>query len=359
MALVSDLPDVEALLPAALKRCLGAAAPLEFESFLIGVRSDRAWPELPREEVVAWKRQLKRSLGRALEAHWPGRRVAFRGWDLLLTYDVHSRRVERLVTPLFLYGRYRKLRRGLPQTPAHWRCDECHGAGCEPCASTGLRHPRSLSDLLGAAPQQAAGATEAILHGMGREDIDVRCLGGGRPFVLELREPHRRQLDLAALSAQITREHADTLELTSELRPVSEDWIGRLKEWRADKRYRARIEAEGSLDPGRVAALSELGGVTLRQVTPARVAHRRVDKVRERTVRSCAPGALAPDGRGFEVEIEAQSGTYIKELISGDEGRTEPSFSARLGVACRCVELDVLEIGVSDAELFRGEGGAV
>ncbi|MEJ2279744.1 MAG: hypothetical protein P8Y70_18670 [Candidatus Lokiarchaeota archaeon] len=30
----------------------------------------------------------------------------------------------------------------------------------------------------------------------------------------------------------------------------------------------------------------------------------------------------------FEFTIKTQGGTYIKELISGDEGRTEPSFSS-------------------------------
>jgi tRNA pseudouridine synthase 10 len=42
--------------------------------------------------------------------------------------------------------------------------------------------------------------------------------------------------------------------------------------------------------------------------------------------------------------IEAESGTYIKELISGDDGRTRPSISEMIGVPCKVAELDVIEI---------------
>jgi tRNA pseudouridine synthase 10 len=34
----------------------------------------------------------------------------------------------------------------------------------------------------------------------------------------------------------------------------------------------------------------------------------------------------------------------VKELITGDEGRTTPSVAALLGTPCRCVELDVLDV---------------
>jgi tRNA pseudouridine synthase 10 len=42
--------------------------------------------------------------------------------------------------------------------------------------------------------------------------------------------------------------------------------------------------------------------------------------------------------------IEAESGTYIKELISGDGGRTRPSLSELVGVPCNVSKLDVIEI---------------
>jgi len=41
------------------------------------------------------------------------------------------------------------------------------------------------------------------------------------------------------------------------------------------------------------------------------------------------------------LEVEAEAGTYIKELISGDEGNTEPSLADVLGAEANCVQLDV------------------
>jgi len=38
-------------------------------------------------------------------------------------------------------------------------------------------------------------------------------------------------------------------------------------------------------------------------------------------------------------------GLYIKELISGDDGRTKPSISEILNTPAECIELDVLEVG--------------
>ena len=38
------------------------------------------------------------------------------------------------------------------------------------------------------------------------------------------------------------------------------------------------------------------------------------------------------------------AGLYIKELVSGDDGRTVPSLASVLGVPARVLELDVIEV---------------
>jgi len=42
--------------------------------------------------------------------------------------------------------------------------------------------------------------------------------------------------------------------------------------------------------------------------------------------------------------VAAEAGTYIKELISSDEGRTEPSISGILDLEAECTVLDVIDI---------------
>jgi tRNA pseudouridine synthase 10 len=73
------------------------------------------------------------------------------------------------------------------------------------------------------------------------------------------------------------------------------------------------------------------------------VAHRRAEKARERWVEylSIAPLETSAD---YLVSMRTEHGTYVKEAISGENGASRPSLSELLGVPCRCVELDVLEI---------------
>ena len=42
--------------------------------------------------------------------------------------------------------------------------------------------------------------------------------------------------------------------------------------------------------------------------------------------------------------IVGEGGLYIKELISGDDGRTKPSFAEILGCKAICVKLDVTHL---------------
>jgi tRNA pseudouridine synthase 10 len=53
----------------------------------------------------------------------------------------------------------------------------------------------------------------------------------------------------------------------------------------------------------------------------------------------------------FDLTMETASGTYVKEFVSGDNGRSRPNFSEVLGVQCRVETLDVL--AVNDNEAIR------
>ena len=52
------------------------------------------------------------------------------------------------------------------------------------------------------------------------------------------------------------------------------------------------------------------------------------------------------DSKTFEMIIKTEGGLYIKELISSDEGRSNPSVTEVLGTQAICAELDVIEVGI-------------
>ncbi|HNR57741.1 MAG TPA: hypothetical protein PKJ51_04720 [Methanothrix sp.] len=52
--------------------------------------------------------------------------------------------------------------------------------------------------------------------------------------------------------------------------------------------------------------------------------------------------------------LRGTSGLYVKELVSGDGGRTKPSLSELIGVEARVTELDVINVGgEADAQVTR------
>ncbi|MFB6217472.1 MAG: tRNA pseudouridine(54/55) synthase Pus10, partial [Candidatus Aenigmatarchaeota archaeon] len=150
-------------------------------------------------------------------------------------------------------------------------------------------------------------------------------------------EPKRRDLDLEDIKEQVNRSEEVKIR---DLREVPRDKIETLKEWQPDKTYRATVKFEEGV-PEDLEKLKELEG-TVEQRTPSRVEHRRSDRIRKRKVKSVE--WEKKNENTIELEVRAEAGTYIKELISGDSGRTEPSVTSLFGNEAECTELDVVKI---------------
>jgi tRNA pseudouridine synthase 10 len=227
--------------------------------------------------------------------------------------------------------------RGIPQT--RWPCRECDGTGCECCGFTGKIYEKSVEELICRSVLDEFGGEDLILHGCGREDVDALMLGPGRPFVFEVKEPVKRRISISSLQRRINKENEKEIAVFC-LRYVKKEMVARIKNLKFDKVYRAKLEIEGNISKSELEmALEGLTGA-IHQRTPFRVSQRRKDIVRDRRVR-CAK-IVSFDERLIEVCCE--SGLYIKELISGDEGRTIPNLSDLLKKDTRVSELDVINM---------------
>lgn len=248
---------------------------------------------------------------------------------------------------LWLESRYRKLQRGLPQTIFY--CPTCKGdrrrrQGCPRCEGFGKLTKESVQELIGRRILPLMQAKDGRFHGAGREDIDVLMLGRGRPFVYEVVGARNPNVDLEELRRDIEQRAGGAIELAPFVR-VDRKRVVYWKETHFDKIYRAEVELAAMPDPATLAAIAVHEGEIL-QRTPQRVAHRRADLERPRRLRVLA---LRPIGDlRLELRVLCQHGTYVKEWISGDENRTEPSLASLLGVGCRCAVLDVEEILTDD-----------
>ncbi len=277
--------------------------------------------------------------------------VEFNRPEIVTILDSRFGTVTLQISPIFISGRYRKHSRGIPQT--RWFCRKCRGKGCSYCGGTGKMYDESVEELVGGPVLETLDGEGHFFHGMGREDIDARMLGNGRPFVLEIRNPMKRSADLSVLENLINTLAEGKIEVEG-LAFTSRDKIVSLKESRSAKSYRAEVEFEGPVDMERFNNVMDcLSGKHIAQRTPTRVKHRRADLSRERTVFDMTGKML--DDRRAVIEIKGEAGIYIKELINGDEGRTVPSVTELTGVPCMVTTLDVIYIHDEPA----GDGGSL
>ncbi len=318
---------------------------IEFATFLIGTKvpplvaesEEMVWSDLALRDPEPLKAEMNREVGKAVSTI-TGKTADLKRPDVVAILDMAEETVEVQVNPVFFVGRYMKYERGIPQT--HWDCRACKGAGCERCDFTGKQYVDSVEELIGRPVIEAFDAENAILHGAGREDIDARMLGSGRPFVMEVEAPRKRSVDLAVLEEAINRS-AEGRVAVHLAGWADRKTVQSLKSDKAHKKYRILVETDGSVTPDEFrTALDQLNGVTIRQRTPLRVAHRRADKVRERSVLDIRCTGIQDDR--YRVEVVGEAGLYIKELISGDDGRTQPSLARILGRTARVVSLDVV-----------------
>jgi tRNA pseudouridine synthase 10 len=330
-----------------IKLCQETLMPYEYSTFLIGFRVHEDILQKEQELMTllgladkeSLKNYLNRYIGLALE-DLLGKQVDFLNPDIMIIVDSTFDIITLQVKSLFIYGRYLKLIRDLPQTK--WFCKYCRGKGCRRCKYTGTLYKHSIEEFISMPILKITGGTDESFHGAGREDIDVRMLGSGRPFVLEIKHPKIRTINLHTVQQEINLRYGDMVTIQN-LSFTQKETISKLKEARYTKVYRVTIQGEHSFDKEKLIKVAEtLRGQTIDQFTPTRVELRRALLTRKRTIFDCNVEKI--EKNRATCIIEAESGTYIKELITGDNGKTQPSFSSLLGISLTVCSLDVIEI---------------
>src|SRR5690349_9963319 len=160
---------------------------------------------------------------------------------------------------VFIEGRYRKLSRDLPQTV--FFCPDCKGhprrrRGCARCEGFGKLTRDSVQELIGWVVGAAFKTRKNKFHGAGREDVNVRMLGGGRPFVMEVVGPKVHDVDLAAVEAEINKRNPGRLEVVG-LHWTEKTRVRAVKEGKHAKEYRALVAVTGAFDLAPVQKLAK------------------------------------------------------------------------------------------------------
>jgi len=317
----------------------------EFSTFLVGTKlsnelkaKEESLLEIVNPEFFeSIKSEINREIGKRIEKLL-NKKMDREKPDIVVLVDLERNTISLNVKSIFVAGEYQKLVRGIPQ--ATWYCPKCNGKGCEYCKGTGLLYPTSVQMIIEKPLLKATKGKKSKIHAEGREDIDVRCLAW-RPFIIEIVKPKRRKLDLKKIENEINKSKKVKVKLIK----IVEDGkrlAAFLKSEKSEKAYLAEVTFEKPIEKEKLKMLKNLKNIEVLQQTPLRVLKRRSDKIRKKYVRKIE--YKLKDKKTLILKITASSGLYVKEFITGDEGRTKPSIAELLNNKPIKVVLDVVKI---------------
>ena len=305
--------------------------------FVVGVRLDPRLRDIEERLKIehgieygeSIKAEIRREVGKRVQK-LADVEVNFSSPEATVLIEYPSGSVEVRPASLFIRGTYWK--RGRMISQAYWP------------SPTG---PKYYSVEQAAWPLlRIARAERVVLHAMGREDVDARMLGTGRPVVVELKQPMRRKINLKEAETIINKESGSLVEFSFEEMTDRRTILLYKEDTSSTKVYKALILLGKAISQEELErALEGLKGAVINQWTPKRVLHRRANTLRRRKLHEIRCTTILPVL--IECLIRADAGLYVKELVSGDDGRTSPSIASTLGTDASCIELDV--VGVEPA----------
>ena len=170
-----------------------------FKTFLIGAklkpsvldRDDHIRSQFKLRGIEAIKTSITRELAKQF-VHKTKKRQNQQDPDLTITVDFKTESCESYSKSLYLFGRYTKTTRDIPQKQKP--CSNCLGRGCVTCNRHGMTEFDSVEGMICKYVFDKFGATQAKITWIGGEDTSSLVLGPGRPFFAKLLNPKKRKL---------------------------------------------------------------------------------------------------------------------------------------------------------------------
>ncbi|CAN1127521.1 tRNA pseudouridine synthase Pus10 [Linum perenne] len=236
-------------------------------------------------------------------------------------------------TSIYFGGRYLKFSRNVSQT--RWIIDD------ERMGES------SVEEIIGSNILPACQGDSYKFHAAGREDIDVRMLGSGRPFLVEIQNARKILSDAIIKETEIKINSMEKkLVAVKNLKLEANSGWGLMHEGEAEKQkqYCSLVWISRPLEDQDVQSIITLKDMKISQRTPVRVLHRRSPLDREKIIHWMKIERVAESSQYFLLHLCTQAGTYIKEFVHGDFGRTSPSIGSILGCRAEILQLDVTDV---------------
>ena len=302
----------------------------EFSTFTVGAilkqsiieRDDKLRSKFHLHGVDGIKTAVTRELGKKFVSKTK-KRIDHLLADITFTINFKTERCNVKTKPIFLYGKYIKDKRGLPQKEES--CQDCKGKGCIFCNNHGIVSFDSIEGKISKFLYEKFETDQVKFTWIGGEDKTSLVMGNGRPFFAKLLSPKKRNVRLAKKS------NLDEIMIHA-LRKIDHIPNGSI---RFKSKIKMLVLAKNGISSNKLKRLKQLVTVPI-EITDSNKHHKKtIHKLNYKK------NSL----QSFTVEIEADGGIPIKRFVDGFS--IIPTISSLLGMQCSCEKFDINQIYLS------------
>ena len=314
-----------------VKTMQNASMEYEFSTFIVGAilkqsiieRDDKLRSKFHLHGVDGIKTAVTRELGKKFVKKTK-KRIDHLLPDIIFTINFRTEQCDVKTKPIFLYGRYIKNKRGLPQKEES--CQDCKGKGCIFCNNHGIVSFDSVEGKISQFLYEKFETNQVKFTWIGGEDKTSLVMGNGRPFFAKILSPKKRNVRLAKKS------NLDEIMIRT-LRKIDHIPNGSIH---FKSKIKMLVSAKNDISSNRLKKLKQLVTVPI-EITDSDNKHHK------KTIHKL--NYKKNSLQSFTVEIEADGGIPIKRFVDGFN--IIPNISSLLGTQCSCEKFDINQIYLS------------
>ena len=330
-----------------VKMMQNASMGYEFSTFTVGAilkqsiieRDDRLRSKFHLRGVDGIKTAVTRELGKKFVKKTK-KRIDHLSPDITFTINFKTEQCNVKTKPTFLYGRYIKDKRGLPQKGGS--CKDCKGKGCIFCNNHGIVSFDSVEGKISQLLYEKFETKQVKFTWIGGEDKTSLVMGDGRPFFAKLLSPKKRNVRLVKKS-NLGEIMVHALRTIDVIPNGSIRFKSKIKMW---------VSTKDNISSKKLKKLKQLVAVPIETVPIVREAldyfTASTKKQHKREIHKLKYKKISL--QSFTVEIEVDGGITIKPLVDGIPFlgfRIIPNITSLLGTQCSCEKFDVNQIYLS------------
>jgi len=330
-----------------VKMMQNASMGYEFSTFTVGAilkqsiieRDDKLRSKFHLHGVDGIKTAVTRELGKKFVKKTK-KRIDHLSPDITFTINFRTEQCNVKTKPTFLYGRYIKDKRGLPQKGES--CKDCKGKGCIFCNNHGIVSFDSVEGKISQLLYEKFETKQVKFTWIGGEDKTSLVMGDGRPFFAKLLSPKKRNVRLVKKS-NLGEIMVHALRTIDVIPNGSIRFKSKIKMW---------VSTKDNISSKKLKKLKQLVAVPIETVPIVREAldyfTGSTKKQHKREIHKLKYKKISL--QSFTVEIEVDGGITIKPLVDGIPFlgfRIIPNITSLLGTQCSCEKFDVNQIYLS------------